>query len=132
MADGTGGGNAFHGDAETVVQAGAVQGGIHVHSARRHFPPPRQLPLGVAGFVNRQDILHNLDTRLEGASRTGAVASATVISAIGGAPGGGKTALAHWAHHGGSRFPDGAFYGDPCGHGPAPPAPTAQALVWCR
>jgi tetratricopeptide (TPR) repeat protein len=128
-ADRTGGGNAFDGDAETVVQAGAVHGGIHVHGARRHFPPPRQLPLGVAGFVNRQDILHNLDTCLEDASRTGAVGSATVISAIGGAPGVGKTALAlHWAHQVRSRFPDGDLYVDLCGYGPGPAATAEQAL----
>ncbi|WP_203907711.1 ATP-binding protein [Rhizocola hellebori] len=80
---------------------------------------PMQLPSDVAGFVGRSDELVRLDALLaEAAEGNGPV----VISAVCGAPGVGKTALAvHWAHRVAACFPDGQLYVnlrgfDPAGH----------------
>ncbi|MEU5726122.1 BTAD domain-containing putative transcriptional regulator [Micromonospora sp. NPDC047738] len=80
-------------------------------------PPPRrpvesvtpaQLPADVAAFAGRAEHLRRLDALLpDGDDGTPTV----VISAIGGAAGVGKTALAvHWAHRVADRFPDGQLY----------------------
>lgn len=84
----------------SVVQAGTVHGGVHLHG-----PPvavvPRQLPAVVATFSGRVSELDQLDS----------AAGAVVISAVNGTAGVGKTALAlHWAHRVASRFPDGQLY----------------------
>lgn len=90
----------------TVVQAGVVHGGVHVH-ARPDRVPPHQLPLAPAGFVGRVDQLAQLDKTLvsptpstdDGTSTAvtdpgGGTSATAVISALGGAGGIGKTWLA--------------------------------------
>ncbi|MEW2404310.1 BTAD domain-containing putative transcriptional regulator [Streptomyces sp. NPDC046862] len=71
---------------------------------------PAELPHAATGFVGRSDELAGLHALLppdEGQGPTKTV----VISAIGGAAGIGKTALAvHWAHQVRDRFPDGQLY----------------------
>ncbi|MFD3589340.1 BTAD domain-containing putative transcriptional regulator [Streptomyces sp. NPDC058683] len=73
-------------------------------------PTPAELPHDVAGFTGRADELarlHALLTPEQSPQSTNTV----VISAIGGAAGIGKTALAvHWAHQVRDRFPDGQLY----------------------
>ncbi len=72
-------------------------------------PVPRQLPAAVTGFTGRAAELHTL-TRMLDEARAGAVGT-VVISAIGGAAGVGKTALAvYWGHQAAGRFPDGQLY----------------------
>ena len=69
-------------------------------------PVPAQLPLGVRGFTGRAALLDRLDALLAGGGPT-----AVVVSAMSGAAGVGKTALAvHWAHRVAHRFPDGQLY----------------------
>jgi DNA-binding SARP family transcriptional activator/Tfp pilus assembly protein PilF len=72
------------------------------------MPPPRQLPPAARYFAGRTSELKALAGLLEataGAGRT------VVVSAIGGAAGVGKSALAlHWAHQVAERFPDGQLY----------------------
>src|SRR5580704_6660889 len=82
-------------------------------------PPavPRQLPPAVRHFVGRareqERLFAMLDETLDGRS-------AVAISAVGGTPGVGKTALAvHWAHRVADRFPDGQLYVDLRGFGPS-------------
>ncbi|MFI6295281.1 BTAD domain-containing putative transcriptional regulator [Nonomuraea sp. NPDC050790] len=75
----------------------------------RPSPPkvvPRQLPVDVVRFTGREESLAALDTLLsEDRGRP------LVISAIAGAGGVGKTALAtHWGHLRADRFPDGQLY----------------------
>lgn len=80
---------------------------------------PRQLPAALPQFAGRTAELGTLDRRLEQASGDGADA-AVVISAIGGMPGVGKTALAlRWAHRVAGRFPDGQLYVNLRGYDPS-------------
>jgi len=124
--------NEFSGEADAVVQAGAVHGGVHFHSGRTFsFPPPRQLPGGTAKFVNREASLRQLDALLASLSDEAADkgSSTAIISAVAGAPGVGKTALAlHWAHRVRDQFPDGDLYIDMHGYGSEPSLTEEQAL----
>jgi DNA-binding SARP family transcriptional activator len=77
--------------------------------AGRRPPVPAQLPPDVATFVGRGRELEQLRGLLDGMDRHGPV----VISAIDGAAGIGKSALAiHLAHQLAGRFPDGRLYAD--------------------
>ncbi|MFF8024828.1 BTAD domain-containing putative transcriptional regulator [Streptomyces sp. NPDC007896] len=73
-------------------------------------PSPAELPHDAAGFAGRTDELARLHALLPPDQGRGPT-STVVISAIGGAAGIGKTALAvHWAHQVRDRFPDGQLY----------------------
>lgn len=88
---------------------------------------PRQLPAAAPDFTGRAGELAVLARMLDraGADRPGTV----VISAIGGTPGVGKTALAiHWAHQAAARFADGQLYVNLRGFDPVS-APAAPADV---
>ncbi|MEU6154939.1 BTAD domain-containing putative transcriptional regulator [Actinosynnema sp. NPDC047251] len=74
---------------------------------------PRQLPAVPAAFVGRLDELGRLDIAGDASFTT------TVVSAIAGNGGVGKTWLAlHWAHRRLDRFPDGQLFVDLRGFGP--------------
>jgi len=86
---------------------------------------PRQLPADVSGFVGRARHLERMDALLDAGPQTTAV----VISAIAGAAGVGKTALAvHWARRAIDRFPDGQLYVNLRGYAIASPVRPLQAL----
>ncbi|MFD0856815.1 AAA family ATPase, partial [Actinomadura adrarensis] len=115
------------GDTGTAIQAGVVHGGIQIRPSDDTYAPPRQLPMDAAVFVNRETYLANLDQLLQ-TGRTGNDPR-TAVSAITGAPGVGKTALAvHWAHRVRKHFTDGQLYIDLQGHGPGTTLEAAQAL----
>jgi DNA-binding SARP family transcriptional activator/tetratricopeptide (TPR) repeat protein len=85
---------------------------------------PRQLRPAPTSFVGRDDELNHLDSLLNVAEPSGA----TVISAITGSGGFGKTWLAlRWAHRHLDRFPDGQLFVDLRAFSPdsEPMAPTA-------
>ncbi|MES4908526.1 MULTISPECIES: BTAD domain-containing putative transcriptional regulator [unclassified Streptomyces] len=86
--------------------------------------PPRQLPPDVPLFVGRSEQLAYLDGLLT-------ATSTTVVAAIGGGPGVGKTSLAvHWAHRVRDRFPDGQLYVPMRRRGPdGPPLDPAEAAA---
>jgi tetratricopeptide (TPR) repeat protein/transcriptional regulator with XRE-family HTH domain len=91
---------------------------------------PRQLPAGPAHFVGRQRELSLLTGWLE----AGTAAGQTVILAIGGTAGVGKTALAlHWAHQAKHRFADGQLYvnlrGFDASSAPVAPADAISVLL---
>ncbi len=89
---------------------------------------PRELPADVAGFTGRAEQLKALDELLPG--DRGAAAVPVVISAIAGAAGAGKTALAvHWAHRVAERFHDGQLYVNLRGYALEAPVRPAQALA---
>jgi tetratricopeptide (TPR) repeat protein len=103
------------GEVGAVVQAGSITGDVHVHSARPDQPVPRQLVAAPRHFVGRGAELARLTADLDGA-----VGGTVVISALAGAGGIGKTALAlHWAHRNLDRFPDGQLFVDLQGFSPA-------------
>jgi tetratricopeptide (TPR) repeat protein len=110
-----------------VVQAAAIHGGVHYHPTKNpNFPPPRQLPAGVARFVNREPSLALLNGLLASVTERN---SDPVVLAITGPPGVGKTALAlHWAHQVRSHFPDGDLYVDMGGYGSRSPLSLEQAI----
>src|SRR2546430_787533 len=88
------------------------------HVAQRVVP--RQLPPTTRRFAGRAAELQALSNLVEQATGTGL---ATVIAAIDGTAGVGKTTLAvHWAHQVADRFPDGQFYVNLRGFDPADPA----------
>ncbi|MGH3869059.1 MAG: ATP-binding protein [Pseudonocardiaceae bacterium] len=117
--------NALSGNADNVVQAREIQGGVHVHQPRASsLPVPRQLPADVAFFTGRDAELGRLDALLDGGEP-----AAVVISAIAGTGGMGKTSLAvHWAHRVRERFPEGELYVNLRGYDPGPPVTPEQAL----
>ena len=84
---------------------------------------PRQLPATIRNFAGRADELKSLDGLLDGVDGP---AGTTLIAAISGTAGVGKTALAvHWAHRASEHFPDGQLYVNLRGFDPsgAPAAP---------
>jgi tetratricopeptide (TPR) repeat protein/transcriptional regulator with XRE-family HTH domain len=89
---------------------------------------PRQLPATVAYFTGRAGELAALARMLDQAG--GDAPGTVVISAIGGTPGVGKTALAiHWAHQVAQRYPDGQLYVNLRGFGPpGQPVPAAEVI----
>jgi DNA-binding SARP family transcriptional activator len=92
---------------------------------RKHVVP-RQLPAPSRPFVGRDAELAELD----GLLRRPDAPAAVVISAIGGAAGVGKSALAvHWAHQAADRFPDGQLYLNLRGFDPAGNPTLAAAAI---
>lgn len=122
--------NEITGDAGAVVQAGVVHGDVHVGvPGRPGLPVPRQLPLAMRGFVNRQAQLAALDALAREADDPSEPVRPVTVSTIAGAPGVGKTALAvYWAHRERARYRDGDLYVDLRGYGPGPRVEAAQAL----
>jgi tetratricopeptide (TPR) repeat protein len=113
--------------AGSVVQAGVIHGGVHVHEAAALRAVPYQLPGAAREFVNRTHQLAAMTRRLISAPHGPGTA---VISVIDGTAGIGKTALAlHWAHSVREHFPDGQLYVNLRGFDPAGiPLASAEAL----
>jgi tetratricopeptide (TPR) repeat protein len=92
-----------------------------------HNPVPRQLPLAISVFSNRERELQALAHTLEKESAPG---TTTTISVIQGTAGIGKSTLAiNWAHGVADRFPDGQLYVNLRGFDPvASPLSPAEAM----
>ncbi|MGI5213845.1 NB-ARC domain-containing protein [Plantactinospora sp. CA-290183] len=108
----------------TLVQAGAVHGGIHLHhdGAALFTVLPRQLPPRPHLWVDRGRELADLDQALDEIDQRSVLVLLTGLGGIG------KTALAvRWAHRTASAFPDGQLYLN-LDAGSAGPAPAAEAL----
>ncbi|HEY2551250.1 MAG TPA: BTAD domain-containing putative transcriptional regulator [Streptosporangiaceae bacterium] len=108
-----------------AVRRRGVAGRAMVRPAERRGPPvPQQLPFDVRQFAGREIELTRLSAFLAEA------AGLSVITAVGGCGGVGKTALAvHWAHRLADRFPDGQIYLNLRGYDPAlPPMTQADAV----
>ncbi|MER7846383.1 tetratricopeptide repeat protein [Kitasatospora sp. NPDC096077] len=115
----TGGG----GVAGSVVQAGAIHGGVHLH-APQVLPTPRQLPPCPRRLIGREADLAALDRSL---SEDAGPADGTLV--VTGPAGVGKTALAaQWLRGQSERFPDGQLYADLRGYAPGGPVDPAEAL----
>lgn len=113
--------NTVVGSASTVVQAGVINGDVHVTTAQ--IPAvnvPRQLPAAGRLLTGRAGLLAQLDRALlpEGF---------VVLTGMAGA---GKTALVlHWAERHAAAFPDGQLYADLRGFGVDEPLRPAEALA---
>jgi tetratricopeptide (TPR) repeat protein len=91
------------------------------------MPVPAQLPPDVSWFTGREPQLAELDALLTG--RDGRVPTAVVVSAVSGAAGVGKTALAvHWAHRVAACFPSGQLYVNLRGFDSDTPMSPAEAV----
>jgi DNA-binding SARP family transcriptional activator/tetratricopeptide (TPR) repeat protein len=92
---------------------------------------PRQLPAAIAHFTGRAGAFEALDELAEKAASGGA-GGAVVISAIGGAAGIGKTALAvQWGQRNAGLFPGGQLYVNLRGFDPAGvPVDPQEAIQW--
>ncbi|HEV2782839.1 MAG TPA: helix-turn-helix domain-containing protein [Actinophytocola sp.] len=103
-----------------------------VHAGAHSDPPdvepaaaPFCLPPVARGFTGRDAELAELDRLADNGFGAG-----PVVSAICGAPGVGKTALAlRWAHRARDRFPDGCLHVDLRGYDPEPRLPVADAMA---
>ncbi|MEW2568485.1 BTAD domain-containing putative transcriptional regulator [Streptomyces sp. NPDC047070] len=88
---------------------------------------PAQLPADLHAFTGRRA---ELDWMRDLLPADGGTPAAVVISAIGGAPGVGKTTLAlHWAHRNTHHFPDGQLYVNLRGYDPAGVALTPSTAI---
>jgi DNA-binding SARP family transcriptional activator len=88
---------------------------------------PAELPADVLTFTGRAGPLADLDGLLYGNESP---APAVVISAIAGAAGIGKSALAvHWGHRVRDRFPDGQLHVNLRGFAPGPPMQPIEVLA---
>jgi DNA-binding SARP family transcriptional activator/tetratricopeptide (TPR) repeat protein len=96
-------------------------------------PParPLQLPPDASSFTGRSAELAALDALVGiGSDPAPDRPPTVVVSAIAGAPGVGKTALAvRWAHRVAARFPDGQLYVNLRGHATSPPLRPIDALA---
>ncbi|TCO55814.1 AfsR/SARP family transcriptional regulator [Actinocrispum wychmicini] len=99
---------------------------LTVKSSARSIPvAPSQLPADIPHFTGRDRQLAELHTRFADTSER----PATMITAIDGTAGVGKTALAvHFGHEVSTRFPDGQLYVDLRGYSSGPPMAAADAM----
>ncbi|PWK86396.1 DNA-binding SARP family transcriptional activator [Lentzea atacamensis] len=89
-------------------------------AAQRKLTVPKQIPSPPAQFVGRDQELEELDT----------AHGPLVISAVSGAAGVGKTALAmRWAHRAADRFPEGQLYVNLRGFDPAAEPVRPQEVI---
>jgi DNA-binding SARP family transcriptional activator len=115
-------------DRPSYPNGGSPPGRVRATDGKAADVVPRQLPAVTAHFIGRTaelDVLARLARKCAGSG-----GQAAVISAIGGTPGVGKTALAvHWAHQVAGRFPGGQLFVNLRGFDPMGiPVPPADAL----
>ncbi|RKE18510.1 tetratricopeptide repeat protein [Streptomyces sp. TLI_171] len=108
-----------------ALQAGDIQGGVHIHShAPALLPVPQQLPPAPAHLLGRAAELSALDAELSAPPPPGG--RCLVLT---GPPGIGKSALAgSWLRTRARDFPDGVLYADLRGHAPGGPADPGEVL----
>lgn len=100
--------NVLEGDVHTAVQAGRIDGGIHLHYGARPVPAPRMVPSKTVHFTNQLRVLREADEAWEAADR-----SRPVVLGFVGLPGVGKTEVARaWLEAHADEFPDGHFDAD--------------------
>ncbi|MFD8615892.1 ATP-binding protein [Streptomyces sp. NPDC059513] len=109
-----------------VVQAGSVQGGIHVSggAVREEVPPPWQLPPSVR-ITDRTEELRALEVHRCRATEDGH----PTLAAVSGLGGVGKTAVAlAWLHTLRAEFPGGQLYADLGAQAPDGPADPGEVV----
>jgi DNA-binding SARP family transcriptional activator len=110
-----------------ILQQDSALGGTGGAPAPSPVEPARCLPRDIADFIGRDELLARLVAAVPDATEVAGAPS--VIHAIDGMPGVGKTALAvHLAHLVADRYPDAQLYVDLHGHSEQAPAEPAAAL----
>ncbi len=104
---------------------GSISGGIHAAADGAHRRAvPSQLPHDTGGFTGREPELAALE------ALAAEIGAAVVISAVDGAAGIGKTALAvHFAHRVADRFPNGQLHVNLRGFDPSQPPLAPDAVL---
>lgn len=129
MAERSGTSNEFTGKANSILQAGSIQGGVHVHHVGPTLPTPNQLPMAPSLFVNREAAIRRLDHFVDPTAATGPRDRNVAVVTVAGPPGVGKSALAvHWAHRVKDSFPDGALFVDMQGYSSSAALDPGSAL----
>ncbi|WP_267241509.1 NB-ARC domain-containing protein [Streptomyces sp. PR69] len=125
--------NSLPGNVEgQLVQAGVVHGGItfNYHAGQEALPGgrrPDQVPRPPRGFVDRRQVLAELDDLLAHGDPVGCP-----IGVFSGLPGIGKTAAAcQWAHNNQRRFPGGQIFVDFVGLRAGAGGDVSEALAIC-
>ncbi|MEU4804946.1 tetratricopeptide repeat protein [Actinosynnema sp. NPDC023587] len=116
--------NTAHAQAvEALVQAGIVNGGIHVHAGSTPSPTPHNLPPDTRRFSGRHAELQRLNALVR-------APSGSRLCVLDGPPGIGKTTLAvRWGSVERELFPDGQVYVDLRGFDAARAAVGADAAA---
>lgn len=112
----------------SVLQVGALQGGIAVHEKPRPVVVPQQIPPASPRFTGRVEELASISrVRADQVNRKG---GAPVVVAIDGMAGVGKTSLAaDWAHAASADFSGGCLYLNLRGFDPNLPAVEPQDAI---
>jgi tetratricopeptide (TPR) repeat protein len=109
----------------SIIQAGTVHGGVHLHPQARPAATHGHLPLAPPRFTGRARELARLRAELA----TVAARPEVRITVLTGTGGVGKTALATAFLRGAATdFPDGQLYADLAGFAPSGPADPAHLL----
>jgi DNA-binding SARP family transcriptional activator len=121
------------GPADLAVTAGPADAGGQAGAARPALAGrvqrvvPRQLPTAPSHLAGRTAELQALTRLVNGAGDAGGT---VMLSAISGAPGVGKSALAVcWGHQVADEFPDGQLYVNLRGFGPAGPTVSSAEAI---
>lgn len=100
--------NVLTGQVYTAVQAGRVDGGVHLHYGRQPLPAPRMVPAKTTHFTNQARVLREADQAWAAAKE-----NEPAVLVFVGLPGLGKTEAARaWLEAHAEEFPDGQFNAD--------------------
>ena len=117
--------NVVSGLSGTVVQAGSIEGGVHVQATPELRPVPKQLPALPRGVTGREELLGAIHDALADTE-----CEALRLVVLSGMAGVGKTTVAlSWAYRFADRFPDGQLYVDLRGYGPDQPLRPDDVLA---
>lgn len=110
----------------SVLQAGSIQGGVHVHVPRSQTVAPRQLPPAPVHFASRQHELALMQQIVDDCVTSGR----SPFIVLTGSGGTGKSALAlRWLHTNANRYPDGQLYADLRAFTSLTPEPPTNVLT---
>lgn len=112
--------------ARAVVQAGSIEGGVHIHDGAGLAVVPRQLPAPPRWLIGRESEIAALDSALDDCRSEGAAP----LLVVDGPAGVGKTALAiQWALRHAGEFSGGQLYANLRGFDGSGPPSSPVSIV---